>query len=134
MSDDKTGEQIDDIAAADRSEWKRTVEENQDLQRDLRALREKYGMPFGGAGGPVELDGRLRDYTSWVNQDSERYESFKDDVAALCQRHQIRDEWRASIRYKIAVDHYMSLSMGDHQPKPTEGEDTAQSREAEQKL
>lgn len=37
--------QLQEIASANWSEWKRTVEENQALQLDLCVLRKRYGLP-----------------------------------------------------------------------------------------
>lgn len=43
---DRHYEQLRDIADADYSEWRRLVEDNQELQAELRDIRVRYGLPF----------------------------------------------------------------------------------------
>lgn len=91
--------QLQEIASANWSEWKRTVGENQALQLDLCALRKRYRLPV-----------KHEDFDSWYNinwfdeSQHQRQEQFHKDVKKLAEKHQVNmQKWGSPFIYLIVL-------------------------------
>jgi hypothetical protein len=92
--------QLNEIAAANLSEWKRTVEENQGLQQELRVLRAKYGLP-------ISRSEFHKWYSSIEGSDEnqrQHKEQFYEDVVKLAKKYELNmQKWGNPFIYLVVL-------------------------------
>lgn len=113
---DKHERELLEIVEANKREWERLVEDNKELQADLRKLRIRYHCPYSERGVVHWLD----------HTDKATLEEFNREVDRLAQRYGIPEKWHADFWWYAASDYHLiepGPSMGLPKGRFVEGED-----------
>jgi hypothetical protein len=83
---------LQNIADAEKSEWQRTVIENQEFANDIQQLRQSFGLPVVG----------FQAFIEWLeNTEADIQESLNHAIQALMEKHRIREKWSETIWRRV---------------------------------
>jgi len=85
---DKAWQELLEVGEANRREWQRVIEDNLELQADLRALRARYG-----------LSSSYSEAVRWAESASPKIEELSQELADLAAKHGIPPKWHCALFY-----------------------------------
>jgi len=81
------------ITEADKSEWQRTVEDNEEFAEDIKRLRPSFGLPVTGfIAFTIWLDNAIKLGTE---------KRLGEEIKELMKKHHIREKWFIAIRDRV---------------------------------
>lgn len=88
-TENKHLKRLENIAAADESEWERLVGKNKELQDEFRTIRAHFGFPL------PTIDAA----TAWICADRQRCAGLEQEVNALAKKYAIPERWFTALFY-----------------------------------
>lgn len=89
-------QELEEMIKAEKSEWERTVIENQALQKDLQILCQSYDLPKKS----------LWDAVEWMDKETEKYFEFQAKLTEIAEKHGVNKKWFNALHSKAAWGQY----------------------------